>query len=239
MAVGHEGLRKARLALQLGHGGSPLGGHHRRHAVAALGIVDRRLQQVGKGQLAETLVQGHPAGHHAGHGDRVPAALGRARGLPCVACREVLARPGRRRATGRVQAVQLPAVPDDGEGITAQTVADGFEDGHRRRRGNGGIHRIATLPEHAQARAGRCRMGGGHQVAGEDGQAQRGVWRVVKERFHGRPRPNHRMIMRGLAPPCSTGSIAPRAGPPRAGDAAPPRRWLRSAEWPLRRRRRR
>ena len=180
-APGHEGVGKAGLRLQLGHGGGPLLAHHRGHQVAALGDLDGRGQHVGQRQAAEAFVELHPGRHGAGHGDAVDAALGRRAGIVAVFAAEVVHAPLGGRAAGGVQAVQLLAVPQDAEGVAAQAVADGLADGHGGGAGHGGIDRVATLLQHAQPRLRRQRVRGGDHVAREHGVAGGGVGVVVAE----------------------------------------------------------
>jgi hypothetical protein len=59
----------------------------------------------------------------------------------------------------------LLAVPDDAEGVGAQAVAAGFDDGHHGRRGDGGVHRIATAQQHAQTGLRGQRVRSGNDVA--------------------------------------------------------------------------
>ena len=86
-----EMLGKARLILEDVDMGLPFAMHDRRDDVAALGVFDRGLQAGFKGQLAELLVQGRPAGHCTRHSHGIPAAhrkstgvlAGVVRGVPC------------------------------------------------------------------------------------------------------------------------------------------------------------
>jgi hypothetical protein len=158
-----EGLGKAGAAGQLGHlgGTRPFVGHADRHRVAALGDLDGRHHQLGKAQAPEAPVQRHPAGHRARHGDGAPAARGDRR-VAIVRATQAL----RRRPAG-VQAVQLRTVPDQREGVRAQAVAAGLDQGHAGRRGDGGVHRVATLLQHAQAGLRRQRVAGRHHIARE------------------------------------------------------------------------
>ena len=107
-AVRQEGLGEARLRGDLGQfgRGRPLVLHDHRHAIAALGDLDGRGQQIGEGQLAVAFMQGHPAGHGTRHGDGVPAALRGRLGVCAVLGAEVGGRPGRGRTARSVQALQ-------------------------------------------------------------------------------------------------------------------------------------
>ena len=130
-----------------------------------------------KGSLPKRSLKRHPRGHRAGHGDAVPAALRRRRRAVAVLAAEVLRRPGRRRGAGGVEAVQLRAVPQDAEGVGAQAVAAGLDDRHRGRRGDGRIHRVAAVGQHAQPGLRGQRVRGGDDVAREHRPARRGVAR--------------------------------------------------------------
>ena len=176
-AVRQEGLGEAGLRGDLGQfgRGRPLVLHDHRHAIAALGDLDGRGQQIGEGQLAVAFMQGHPAGHGTGHGDRVPAALWGRLGVCAVLGAEVGGRPGRGRTARSVQALQRGAVPQDAEHVGAQAVAAGLHDGHHRGRGDGGVHGVAALLQHLQARLRAQRVRGGNHVAGEDGGTLAGV----------------------------------------------------------------
>ena len=183
---GQEGLGEARQRRELGRGGGPFLLDHDRHRVTALGDLDRRLDQIGERQLAEALAQGDPAGHRAGHRHAVPAALGRRGGVGAVATFEVIRRPGLRRAARGVEAVQTLAVPQDAERIGAEPVADRLDDGHRRRRRDRRVDRIAAGQQHAQPGLRGHRMRGRHDIAAEDRQPlARVAGTPVKCAFHG------------------------------------------------------
>ena len=185
-APGQEVLGKAGLALQLGRGRGPFLAHHHRHRIAALGQFDRRLHEVGERQFSEAFAQGRPAGHRAGHGDRIDPAL---RGRECVAAVlavEVARRPGRRRGAGGVEAVQLLPVPEDAERVRAQAVAHRLGDGQRCGGGDGRVHRVAALQQHAQPGLRGQGVRGADDVAREQRQAGAGVAVGVWE-GHGAP----------------------------------------------------
>lgn len=63
--------------------------------------------------------------------------------------------------------MQRFAVPQNAKRVRAQTATDRLDDGEHRRRGNGGVHRIAALPQDAQTRLGGQGMRGGNDVAGK------------------------------------------------------------------------
>ncbi|MNX98862.1 hypothetical protein D3C86_1312870 [compost metagenome] len=184
----HEGVGEAGLGLQVRNGGGPLVRHHRRHGVAALGDLDRRLHQVFERQLAELLVQRGPAGHHARHGDRIPAAdrpIGEAVAVHAVLVLEVFGVPGGRGHARRVQAMQFLAVPEDREGVATQAARHRL---HQRDGGSGGdgrIDGIAALEQHAQAGLCRQRVRGGDHVAREQRNAHGGVGVGPVEVLHG------------------------------------------------------
>ncbi len=181
-AMRHEGLRVTGLVLQQRHGIGPLALHDGRNQMAARSQVDGRFEQVGKGQLAQLIRQRDPAGHGARHGHAIPASHGK-----CVAVffREVVARPGRRCSARRIQAVQLAAIPHDGEGIAAQATGNGFDYGKRSSRRDRRIDGIAALLQHAQAGLRRQRLRGGDDVTGEDGRACRRIGVGPVEGCHG------------------------------------------------------
>ena len=170
-AVGQEGLGEAGLRgdLRQRRGVGPLLLHDHRHAVAALGDLDGRRDQVGKGQAAAALVQRHPARDRPRHGDRIPSALGRGLGIGAVLAAEVVRRPGRGRAARGVQAEQLRAVPDDAEHVRTQAVAAGLDHHHRRRRGDRRVHRVAAALEHLQAGLRPQRVRRRHDIACKHG----------------------------------------------------------------------
>ena len=183
-APGQGALGKAGELAEFRGGVGPLLLHHDRQQVAALGDLDGRLQQVGKRQLAELFAQRHPGADGAGHGDRIETALGRL-GVVAVFFLEVGRRPARRRRAGRIEAVQLLAIPQDGEGVAAKPVADRLADRHRGGGGNGGIHCVAALPHHSQSGLRRQRMRSGADVACQHRDTGGGV-RIGEVEFHGK-----------------------------------------------------
>ena len=60
--------------------------------------------------------------------------------------------------------MQFFAVPDDGEGVAADTAAGRLHDRQRDRRGDGGIHGVSALLQHTHPRLRRQRLGGGDGV---------------------------------------------------------------------------
>ena len=183
-APGQERGGKARQCAQLGRGRGPLLLHHHRHQVAALGDLDGRLHQVGKGQAAKALGQGAPGRHRPRHGDRVDAPLGWVGAVGAVFALEVFGGPATGGRSAGVQAMELLAVPQNAEGIRAQAVAHRLDQGHDGRGGNGRIHRIAPGLQDAQAGLRGQGMRGGHHIAGKDRQAGAGVGVVRVERMH-------------------------------------------------------
>ena len=186
-ALGHEGLGVAGLRAQLIGGGGPLVRHHRRHGVAALGDLDGRLEQLLERQLAQLFMQRGPARHHARHRDRVPAALGLHRQpvrADAMLALEVFDVPGGRGHAGGIQAMQLLAVPDDGETVAAQAAGNRLDQHDGGRGGDGRVHGVAALEQHAQSGLRRQRVRGGHHVAGEQRNADGGIGIAPVEGFH-------------------------------------------------------
>ena len=64
--------------------------------------------------------------------------------------------------------MQRFAVPQNAKRVRAQTTADRLDDGQHRRCSNRGVHRIAALPQDAQACLSGQGMGCGNDVAGEN-----------------------------------------------------------------------
>jgi hypothetical protein len=79
---------------------------------------------------------------------------------------EVLRRPARRRAPGRVQRVELLLLrhPDDGEEVAADPGV--VLRGHIEHRAGGdrGVNRVAALPQHLEARLRRERIARRHHA---------------------------------------------------------------------------
>jgi hypothetical protein len=111
-AVRQERLDPALLALEPVDRPVPLVRDHVRDAEPVMGILDRRLEQVGEGQLAVALVQFHPERHRARSGHAAPADMGH-----LVEAGILVGRHQRRRMAVRVEAHQLLAVPQDAEGV--------------------------------------------------------------------------------------------------------------------------
>ena len=187
-ALGHEGLGVARLVAQFIGGGGPLVRHHRRHGIAALGDLDGRFEQLLERQLAELFVQRGPAGHHARHRDRVPAALGldrQAVGADAVLALEVFDIPrGGGHARG-IQAMQFLAVPDDGKAVAPQAAGDRLDQHDGGGGGDGGVDRVTALEQHAQASLGRQGVRRGHHVTREQRDTDGGIRVDPVEGFHG------------------------------------------------------
>ena len=178
-AARHEMRGEAGLLLQRVGATPPELADDRGDVEAARGVVDRRLEQGLEGQLAEALRQLGPGRDGARHGDALPATLRHA-----ALSGEALGRPGSRRAARGVEPVQLLAVPEDAEGIGAETVAGRLDHRQGDRGGERRIERITALAQHREAGLGRQRMRGRDEVAGEDGRAPGRVGRVDRE-LHG------------------------------------------------------
>ena len=183
-AVRQERLGPAGLRREQRRRRQPLPLDDDRHRIAAFGDVDRRGEQIGEGELAETLRQRHPARDRAGHGDRVPAAHGRPLRVAAVFLAEVLGRPRRRRPARGIEPMQLRSVPEDAERVRAEAVAARLDDRHHRRRGDRSIDGVAAALDHAEARLRRERVRGRDDVAREDRDARRRVARLPIE-VHG------------------------------------------------------
>ena len=146
-------------AVQL-HRSRPAAGDHFRHREALLGVVDRRRQQLGERLGAEPLAHRVPAGHHAGHGHRVDAALRHL--LDALGGEELRRQPGRRPAAGvqPVHGAGLRLVVEDEE-IAAEAVAGRLHQADGGVGGNGGVDGVAAALEDLHAGAGRQRLAGG------------------------------------------------------------------------------
>ena len=84
---------KTRQGLQERCGGKPFLLHDHRQQIATLGNFNGRLHQVGKGQFAKAIAEGHPGTDSARHCDGVPAALGRIDGVCAIFFVKVFWRP--------------------------------------------------------------------------------------------------------------------------------------------------
>ncbi len=186
-AARHEGVREARQALQFGNGRRPLVRDDRRHRIAALRDLDRRLEQVRERQRTELRVQRFPARDHARHRDGVPAARRLVRDavrVLAVALAKVVDVPGGRRHARCVQPGQPLAVPHERECIAAEPARHGLDD---RDRGGGGqrrVHRVAALPQHPQPGLRGQRVRRRHDVAREHRNAGRRIRVVPVEATH-------------------------------------------------------
>ena len=145
--VRQEVIGEAGLGLQLRNLFLPLPGDGRRDQEAIAAVADRALEQLLERQLAPALVHLHPRRNAAGHGDAVPAA--HRHGLLAG---EEFWRPGRGRAAGGVQAVQLAAVPEDGVGVRADAVRHRLDQREGDRGGEDRVDGAAAIGEHLQAR---------------------------------------------------------------------------------------
>src|SRR5258706_485159 len=93
----------------------------------ALGIFDRRGEQLFEAQPAEALMQSRPSGHGPRHRHGVPPAHRARRRVGSVAPMEVLGRPGRRCGAAAVQAMQAGALPDSCQRLPPPPALPGFE----------------------------------------------------------------------------------------------------------------
>ena len=75
--------------------------------------------------------------------------------------------------------MQRFAVPEDGERVRAQTIADRLGQGDDGGSGNGRIDRVAALEHHAQACLCSQGVRSGHDVARKQRQAGAGVGELV------------------------------------------------------------
>ena len=161
-------IGKARLMVQFLHRSSPFFLHHHAQQVATLGDLDGRLHQIGKGQFAKTLTHRHPTGHRAWHRHRIDATLGWLHRVRAVFVLEIFGRPRLRRSPRSVQTMQGFAIPQNTKRIRPQTAADRLDDGEHSSRCDGSVHRIAALPQDAQARLGGQRVRGRNNIAGKN-----------------------------------------------------------------------
>ena len=156
--------------------GGPLLLHDDRHRVAALGDLDRRLEQVGEGQLAEALATARPSRRPrrapSPSPSRAPAASPRRR-RTCAGSSRASTPPARGpRRSGRAAACRprgcrrrrepRPLLHGSTIVITAAAAIAAST-------------ALPPLPQHAQAGLRRERMRGRDDVAGEHGQARRRV----------------------------------------------------------------
>ncbi len=122
----------------------------------------------------------HPRAHRARHGHGIPAALRHRRHAF-----EAIERPARWRAAGRVEAVQLLAVPQDAERVAADAVARRLDHGQRDRGRERRIDGVPPFQQHAQARLRCKRLRGRDDVAREHRHALRRIGKLPVEEFHG------------------------------------------------------
>jgi len=128
------------------HRPRPVVGRHRAERVAALGIIDGRLEQFGERQPPEAPVQIGPAAHRSRHGHWQPAVGGH------FAFRQrPQAQSSRGRAAG-IQAVQLAVCPDEREIVSADAVCGWLQHRQGDGGGEGRVYGVAARLEDAQAR---------------------------------------------------------------------------------------
>ena len=147
-------------------------------------VTDGRFEKIGKGEFPESAGKADPSIHSAGNSHRIPAEFGHA-----VPAGETGMRPGTRRASGAIQAVEFLAVPDDCESVAAYAVAGRFDDGQGNRRRKGRIDRVAAASQHLQPRLGGERLRGSHYIPGKNRHPLRWIGK--------RPAKRHRLS------PCS------------------------------------
>ena len=163
---GRKALRKAWQRLQLGCGRGPLLLHHDRHprsprsASSIAGCI-----RSANGSLPKRSLKARPARHGARHGDGIEAAFGRSERPGAVFAVEVTGRPGLGCRAAGVEPVQLLTIPEDAERIRAQAVAHRLGDRQCRGGGDGRVHRVAALQQHAQAGLRCQRVRGAHDIA--------------------------------------------------------------------------
>ena len=162
----------------------PLLLHYHGQQIAALGDIDSWLHKVGKRQFAKALAQRRPTCDGARNRYGVHAPLGRVGLVRAVFAVEVSRCPGCGGMARGVQAVQLLAVPQNAKRIRTQAVAHRLGNRQGGCGGDGGVHRIAALPVHAQARLRGQRVRGADDVARKDRQTG-GVVGVGVIKLHG------------------------------------------------------
>lgn len=172
------------MGRELVHRNLPLMGNHRRQRKALPRQADRRLQQLGKGQLAKASGQLGPGRRAARDGHRCPAIE---RHLPVAGGLDRLYAQGGRRMAVAVEAVQLALAPDQREGVTANATTGGFDHRQCGCRGDGGVDGIAALLHDLDARLGSQGLGrGDHAPTGENALALRRIRVLVGRKFqHG------------------------------------------------------
>ena len=179
-AARHEGFGKPRLRFQLRHLLLPLAGDGGRDEEPFSSVPDCPLKELFERQLAELAMQLQPRRYAARNSDGIPAAR-RHRFLAA----EELGRPAGRRAAGRIEAMQLPAVPDDGVGVGADAVGHRLDQREGNGGGEGGVDRRAAGGEHLQPGLRGKRLRGGHGIFGEHRPARPGVGIVPGKGRHG------------------------------------------------------
>ena len=103
-----------------------------------------------------------PGGDSPGHGDGVPTQ--KRHRIESV---KTLGFEGLGRATGRIQAVQPPARPDQGEGVGPDPVAGRLDDGQGHGGRNRSVDGVASIQHHAKPSLGCERLGGRHDIPGQ------------------------------------------------------------------------
>ncbi len=175
-AVRQKGFGKAVIATQPLHLILPELCDSRAHQKPVARVADGGLEKHLEGQTAETLVERDPGRHRAGNGNGVPSGIGH-----CREAGEAFGGPCRRGAAGRVEAVQSTSVPDDREGVAADSVHHRFDDGERDGGRHSRVDRAAAPGEHGEARLRGKRLGRGHAIGRKQRHAKR---RVGKLPFH-------------------------------------------------------
>ena len=179
-AARHEGFGEPGLRFQLGHLLLPLAGDGGRDEEPFSAVPDCPVKELFERQLAEFAMQLQPRRYAARNSDGIPAAR-RHRFLAA----EELGRPAGRRAAGRIEAMQLPAVPDDGVGVGADAVGHRLDQREGNGGGEGGVDRRAAGGEHLQPGLRGERLRGGHGIFGEHRPARPGVGIVPGKGRHG------------------------------------------------------
>ena len=144
-AMRQKSLGKARLIAQRLDLPGPNAGDGCGNEETVGGVTDGGLEEDVERQRAVALVQRHPSGDAARHGDAVPAERRHRR---AGEHREI---PAGRRAAGGIQAGKLLAVPDDREGIASDAVHGRLDDGQRDGGSDRCVDGVAAARDHARS----------------------------------------------------------------------------------------
>ena len=86
---------------------------------------------------------------------------------------EALGGPSGGRTAGRIQAVKLASLSDDGESVATDPVHDRFDDGQGDRRRHGSVNRGASFHQHGETSLSGERLRRRHTIGGEYWPAHR------------------------------------------------------------------